>query len=82
VAGSPPDIQYLHDFHGLGVNRIGSCLFLWNFISQISQSDPGFETAIAITIAIENHSEKNRDPVLIAEPDPISSGKLIFGCFL
>jgi hypothetical protein len=27
-AGSPPDIQYFQDFHGLGVNRIGSCVFL------------------------------------------------------
>jgi hypothetical protein len=42
--------------------------------------DPGFETAIAIVIAIKN-TTVNRDPILIAEPDPGSSGKPSQGCF-
>jgi hypothetical protein len=57
-AGGLPNIQYLQDFHGFGVNRIGSCLFLMN---TISQSIPNFKTTIAITIAIENYSGKIGD---------------------
>jgi hypothetical protein len=40
------------------VNRIGSCLFPKNIISQ---SDPEFKPTIAITITIENRSGKIGD---------------------
>jgi len=40
------------------------------------QPDPGFEIAIAIMIAIEKTIRIDRDPFLIAEPDPKFSGKI------
>jgi hypothetical protein len=71
-AGSPPNIWYFPFFFGINVNWVGSCPILQNIISQ---SDPGFEIAIAIMILIENQSGKsadrfpheNRSPILISE---------------
>ena len=40
------------------------------------QSDPDFEIAIPVTIAIVNLIRINHDPIFIAESDPDLSGKI------